>query len=458
MNMSDKSTNPKGTKDYGPNELLSIRFIKNKVRKVFISFGYSEIETPSIEKRVTLYEKYGDEGDKFIFNIINSGEKVKKADINALSAGKLNQFVSSISEKGLRFDLTVPLARFVAQHFNQINFPFKRFQIQKVWRSDRPQRGRFQEFTQCDVDAIGSDSLFLEYEMIQIYSRVFKELGLNDVKIKINHREILNSIADKIGLNKKFNEFIILIDKRDKIGSEKLRSLLKKDLKIKDSDIDYLFELFRYSGKFSDFISKLKSEFLDQKSRKAFDEINQIYEMIDGSDDLVEIEFDLSLARGLNYYTGFIFEVIYPDSSFGSLGGGGRYSDLTKSFGVDNLPGIGISFGLERIHLLMNEKNIFPNLKVISNDILIINFDINFINEIKYIIDSLRDLGRNVFVYPDSVKISKQFSFADKNKFNIVLIYGQVEKDAGNIKTRFLDTGQEQIYKLKNFIFEFSKM
>ena len=445
-------------KDYGPNELLSIRFIKNKVRKVFISFGYSEIETPSIEKRVTLYEKYGDEGDKFIFNIINSGEKVKKADINALSAGKLNQFVSSISEKGLRFDLTVPLARFVAQHFNQINFPFKRFQIQKVWRSDRPQRGRFQEFTQCDVDAIGSDSLFLEYEMIQIYSRVFKELGLNDVKIKINHREILNSIADKIGLNKKFNEFIILIDKRDKIGSEKLRSLLKKDLKIKDSDIDYLFELFRYSGKFSDFISKLKSEFLDQKSRKAFDEINQIYEMIDGSDDLVEIEFDLSLARGLNYYTGFIFEVIYPDSSFGSLGGGGRYSDLTKSFGVDNLPGIGISFGLERIHLLMNEKNIFPNLKVISNDILIINFDINFINEIKYIIDSLRDLGRNVFVYPDSVKISKQFSFADKNKFNIVLIYGQVEKDAGNIKTRFLDTGQEQIYKLKNFIFEFSKM
>ena len=228
--MSDKSTNPKGTKDYGPIELLSRRFIINTIRNVFISFGYSEIETPSIEKRLTLYEKYGEEGDRFIFNIINSGDKVKKADINALSSGKLNQFVSSISEKGLRFDLTVPLARFVAQHFNEISFPFKRFQIQKVWRSDRPQRGRLQEFTQCDADVIGSDSLFLEYEMIQIYSKIFKKLGLKDVIIKVNHREILNSIANKIGLIDKFSEFIILVDKKDKIGVEKLRDLLKKDL------------------------------------------------------------------------------------------------------------------------------------------------------------------------------------------------------------------------------------
>ena len=456
--MSNKSTNPKGTKDYGPSELISIRFIINKIRNVFISFGYSEIETPSIEKRATLYEKYGDEGDKFIFNIINSGEKVKKADVKSLSAGKLNQFVSSISEKGLRFDLTVPLARFVAQHFNDINFPFKRFQIQKVWRSDRPQRGRFQEFTQCDVDAIGSDSLLLEYEMIQIYSKVFRELGLKNVKIKINHRQILNSIANKIGIGNNFNEFITLIDKKNKIGSEKLRNLLRGDLSIRDHNVDYLFELFKYSGNFSDLIKKITNEFSDAKSNEAIEEIKQIYELMKDSKNLVEIEFDLSLARGLNYYTGLIYEVVDPNSSIGSLGGGGRYSDLTKSFGVDNLPGIGISFGLERIYLLMNEKNLFPSLKVPSNDILIINFDINFVNEIKQIIDGLRNLGRNVFVFPDSIKISKQFSFADKNKFNVVIIYGQAEKDGGNIKIRIMDNGSEKLFKLKNFVHEFSRM
>ena len=452
--MSNKSTNPKGTKDYGPEELVSRRFITNTIRKVFISFGYSEIETPSIEKRVTLYEKYGDEGDKFIFNIVNSGEKIKKADIEALSSGKLNQFVSSISEKGLRFDLTVPLARFVAQHFNEINFPFKRFQIEKVWRSDRPQRGRFQEFTQCDVDAIGSNSLILEFEMIQIYSKVFMELGLKDVKIKINHREILNLIANRVGISDRFNEFIILVDKRDKIGSKKLRSLLKKDLKINDGNLDYLFGLFNLSGKLSNFLNVIKREF----STKVAEEINLICEMIGESTDLVDIEFDMSLARGLNYYTGLIYEVVAPNSSLGSLGGGGRYSDLTKSFGVDNLSGIGISFGLERIHILMNEKNIFPPLKVLSNDILIINFDFNFLSEINHIIDKLRDLGRNVFVYPDSVKISKQFSFANKNNFNTVLIYGQAEKDSSSIKIKSMENEKERIYKIENFISKFSKL
>ncbi len=294
--------------------------------------------------------------------------------------------------------------------------------------------------------------------MIQIYSKVFSELGLKDVKIKVNHRQILNSIANKIGISDSFNEFITLIDKKDKIGSEKLRNLLRVDLGIRDSSIDYLFELFRYSGNFSDLIKKITNEFSDALSIKAIDEINKIYGMMENSDELVEIEFDLSLARGLNYYTGLIYEVVDPYSSIGSLGGGGRYSDLTKSFGVDNLSGIGISFGLERIHLLMNEKNLFPTMKVLSNDILIINFDMNFVNEIQQIIDGLRDLGRNVFVFPDSIKISKQFSFADKNKFNFVIIYGQAEKDGGNIKIRIMDNGSEKLFKLKNFVHEFSKM
>ncbi len=454
--MSDKSINPKGTKDYGPIELLSRRFIINTIRKVFISFGYSEIETPSMEKRLTLYEKYGEEGDKFIFNIINSGDKVKKADVKALSSGKLNQFVSSISEKGLRFDLTVPLARFVAQHFNEISFPFKRFQIQKVWRSDRPQRGRYQEFTQCDADVIGSDSLFLEYEMIQIYSNIFKKLGLKDVIIKVNHREILNSIARKIGLIDNFNEFIILVDKKEKIGVEKLREVLKKDLKIKDSHLDDLFELFEFSGKLSDFIKKITDEFTDSKSVPVIEEINQFYNLIKDSNDLVEVEFDLSLARGLNYYTGLIFEISHPSSSLGSLGGGGRYSDLTKSFGVDNLSGIGISFGLERIHLLMNEKGVLPTLTNPSNDILVINFHANFINDLEDITESLRGAGKSIFVYPDSVKISKQFSFANKNKFHSILIYGQEEKDSGVIKIRTMNNGKEKLFKFKKFISEFS--
>ena len=240
--MSNKPKNPKGTRDFDPLTLQRRRYIINIIRSVFLSYGYNEIETPSIEKRSTLYQKYGSEGDKFIFNIINSGEKIRKADINSFSNEKFNDFISSISEKGLRFDLTVPLARYVSQHQNEISFPFKRFQIQNVWRADRPQKGRFQEFTQCDADVVGSNSILLEYEMLQLFSDVFKKLKLDNVRVRINHRKVLNAIAKKIGIKDNFNEFIILLDKIDKIGIENVKNEFKSKFQI-NNEIDKLFEL-----------------------------------------------------------------------------------------------------------------------------------------------------------------------------------------------------------------------
>tara|TARA_B100001057_G_scaffold150623_1_gene150523 strand:- start:5393 stop:6763 length:1371 start_codon:yes stop_codon:yes gene_type:complete len=456
--MSQSPSNPKGTRDFNPLTLKRRRYIIDTIKSVFTSFGYNEIETPSIEKRNTLYQKYGSEGDKFIFNIINSGEKVKKADIKSFNNEKYNDFISSLSEKGLRFDLTVPLARYVSQHQSEISFPFKRFQIQNVWRADRPQKGRYQEFTQCDADVIGSNSIMLEYEMLQLFSYVFRKLKLDSVNIRINHRRVLNKIANHIGIFEDFNEFLVIIDKIDKIGIDKAKEEVKN--KFKDlRDIDELFEMISKKMSPKTYLNNLKSNFLDHDDDNLLDEIETLSKLITNDKKLINIEFDFSLARGLEYYTGLIYEVsLGSDSEIGSLGGGGRYENLTEAFNLKDNSGIGISFGLDRIYHVIDEKNLFPKDLSLNNDILVINFGKKYLIEIFEKINQLRANGWNVSIYPDNNKLSKQFTYSNKNNFNFALIYGESESQKNCIKLKNLETGSEIEYELKKFIQNFLKM
>ena len=449
--MSNKPKNPKGTRDFDPLTLQRRRYIINIIRSVFLSYGYNEIETPSIEKRSTLYQKYGSEGDKFIFNIINSGEKIRKADINSFNNEKFNDFISSISEKGLRFDLTVPLARYVSQHQNEISFPFKRFQIQNVWRADRPQKGRFQEFTQCDADVVGSNSILLEYEMLQLFSDVFKKLKLDNVRVRINHRKVLNAIAKKIGIKDNFNEFIILLDKIDKIGIENVKNEFKSKFQI-NNEIDKLFELIIKKSSAQNYLEVLKNDYLSENDKDLINELELLIDLIEKNKDLVEIDFDLSLARGLEYYTGLIYEVSMDSmSEIGSIGAGGRYEDLTEAFNLKDNSGIGISFGLERIYLILEKNDLFPKNITIGNDILVINFGSKYISNISKNINQLRLAGRRIFVYPDNIKLSKQFAYSDKNDFKHVIIYGESENEKNIVKVRNMVSGKEEIFDIENF-------
>ena len=449
--MSNKPKNPKGTRDFDPLTLQRRRYIINIIRSVFLSYGYNEIETPSIEKRSTLYQKYGSEGDKFIFNIINSGEKIRKADINSFNNEKFNDFISSISEKGLRFDLTVPLARYVSQHQNEISFPFKRFQIQNVWRADRPQKGRFQEFTQCDADVVGSNSILLEYEMLQLFSDVFKKLKLDNVIVRINHRKVLNAIAKKIGIKDNFNEFIILLDKIDKIGIENVKNEFKSKFQI-NNEIDKLFELITKKSSPQNYLEGLKNDYLSENDKDLINELELLIDLTEKNKDLVGIDFDLSLARGLEYYTGLIYEVSMDSmSEIGSIGAGGRYEDLTEAFNLKDNSGIGISFGLERIYLILEKNDLFPKNITIGNDILVINFGSNYISNIAKNINQLRLAGRKIFVYPDNIKLSKQFAYSDKNDFKYVIIYGESENEKNIVKVRNMISGKEEIFDIENF-------
>ena len=445
-----KPTIPKGTRDYHPEIVLKRNYIIDIITDVFTKYGYLEIQTPSFEKRETLSGKYGNEGDRLIFNILNSGEKVRKADIKALNENKTTEFINSISEKALRYDLTVPLARYVSQHQNEIKFPFRRFQIQNVWRADRPQKGRYQEFTQCDADVIGSDSTYLEYEMIQMYSNVFKNLGFQKIQIKVNHREILSSICRKIELNDNFIDFVTILDKLNKIGSEKVIYELKDKLGLKDKFCPLLNQIFE-SNNSSHALSLINEQFIDNdNSKKAFSELKTLFDLT--LNNKFDVLLDLTLARGLDYYTGVIYEVVsLTNSEIGSIGGGGRYKNLTERFNANNLSGIGISFGLERIYHLMDDNNLFPDEITSPNDILVINFGNEFIHDISIIVNELRT-ERNVSIYPDFVKLSKQFTYADKNKYNYVLIYGKEEAEEKVIKIKNLKTGNENKHKLDDSI------
>ena len=445
--MSNTPSNPKGTRDFLPSELSKRNFIIDILKKNFKNFGFSEIETPALEKTSTLLGKYGNEGDRLVFKILNSGEKVKKADIIALKSNDLKSFTKSVAEKGLQYDLTVPLARYVAQHQNSLTFPFKRFQIQSVWRADRPQHGRFQEFTQCDADVVGNNSIVQEIELIKLYDKIFSELGFDDLVFKINHRLILKGIADYLGLKTNLNEFISIIDKLDKIGLDSVVNKIKE--KFKDVSFSKLENLLKNKSLNFENISLLLKDSL--LAKKGIEDLKSVFDFISSKSINNEIRFDLTLARGLNYYTGTIIEVVSKsNTSLGSLGGGGRYDDLTSLFNMKNTSGVGISFGLDRIFILMEEKTLFPNYLKNSFDIIIINFGIKYLKEIYSFIDLLRNENNKVLIFPDKVKLNKQFSYANKHNAEYAIIFGENEFNNKEIIIKNMIKGTQSVHDLKD--------
>ena len=445
--MSNTPSNPKGTRDFLPSELSKRNYIIDILKKNFKRFGFSEIETPALEKTSTLLGKYGNEGDRLVFKILNSGEKVKKADINALKSNDLKSFTKSVSEKGLRYDLTVPLARYVAQHQNNLTFPFKRFQIQSVWRADRPQHGRFQEFTQCDADVVGNNSIFQEIELIKLYDRIFSELGFDDLIFKINHRLILKGIADYIGLDDNLNEFVSIIDKLDKIGLDSVIDEIKE--KFKYVSISKLENLLKNKSLSFENISLILKDI--PLAKKGLEDLKSVFDFISSKSIKNEIRFDLTLARGLNYYTGTIVEVVSKSNTrLGSLGGGGRYDDLTSLFNMKNTSGVGISFGLDRIFILMEEKKLFPNYLKNSFDIIIINFGIKYLKEIYSFIDLLRNENNKVLIFPDKVKLNKQFSYANKHNARYAILFGEDEFNNNEIIIKNMIKGTQSVHDLKD--------
>jgi histidyl-tRNA synthetase len=445
--MSRSPSNPKGTRDFLPSTLSKRNYIIDIIKDNFKLFGFLEIETPALEKNSTLLGKYGNEGDRLVFKILNSGDKVKKADVNSLKQNNLSAFTDSISEKGLRYDLTVPLARFVAQHQNELVFPFKRYQIQNVWRADRPQHGRFQEFTQCDADVIGPKSIIQEIELIKLYDAVFSQLGFNDIIFKINHRSILTALANYIGAQNKLNEFISIIDKIDKIGLENVLEEVKK--LINNDSVSKLSTLLIENENSMQTLNDLFGD--TSQAKNGIDELTSILEFINDNKCLNnEIKFDITLARGLNYYTGTIIEVVSKsNTALGSLGGGGRYDNLTSLFNLKNTSGVGISFGLDRIYLEMEEKKMFPDDLDNHFDIVVINFGLNYIKKLYPVIDSLRKNGKKISIYPEKTKLNKQFSYADKYKATYAILMGENEFNNNEIIIKNMKDGTQSCHSIK---------
>ena len=427
--MAQKPSIPKGTRDFNPEQVAKRNYIFKTIQDVFENYGFQPIETHSFENSETLMGKYGDEGDRLIFKILNSGDYLKNVDDEDISKRNLNKITPKLSEKALRYDLTVPFARYVVQNQNDIVFPFKRYQIQPVWRADRPQKGRFREFYQCDADVVGSNSLLQEVEFVQLYDSVFTALNLKGTTIKINNRKILAGIAEVIGAKDKLIDFTVALDKLDKIGEEKVKQEML-DKGISQSGINELQPLFNLSGSFTDQVQMLKT--ILNTSDEGLQGIKEL-EFIDNAIQKLKLEtaslqLDVTLARGLNYYTGAIFEVSAPEGvKIGSIGGGGRYDDLTGIFGMSNMSGVGISFGLDRIYLVMEELDLFPKTVSKTLDVLFINFgDSEALYSLKSI-KSLRDNGINAELYPDNAKMKKQMQHANKRNIPFVVLVGEQE-------------------------------
>ena len=415
------------------------------IKSNFEKFGFQPIETPSFENSETLMGKYGEEGDRLIFKILNSGDYLAKANATHLENKDSTKLTSTISEKALRYDLTVPFARYVVQHQNEIEFPFKRYQIQPVWRADRPQKGRFREFFQCDADVVGSKSLWQEVELVQLYDTVFTDLGLNGVTIKINNRKILSGIAEVIGASDKLIDFTVALDKLDKIGEDGVKKeMIEKG--ISEMAITKVQPLFGFTGTISEKINQLSDLLTDsEEGRKGVDELRFICDNVAklGLKTAI-LDLDVTLARGLNYYTGAIFEVAPPKSvSMGSIGGGGRYDDLTGIFGLKNLSGVGISFGLDRIYLVVEELNLFPETVTETSKALFLNYGDEESFYALQAIQKLRASGIKVELYPDNAKVAKQFQHADKRTIPFAVIVGEQEMASHTYSLKNLLTGEQ---------------
>jgi len=445
--MSQKLNKPKGTRDFSSLELKKRNYLLKVLRDSFKSFNFQEIQTPSFENLSTLTDKYGDEEDSLMFKILSSGEKVKKADINSLNDGKLSKFANSISDKALRYDLTVPLSRFVQQNLNEITLPFKRFQTQLVWRADRPQKGRYREFLQCDVDIIGEKNFLNEVECIKVYDHVFENLGLPKLVLRINNREILEGISKIMNLES-LSEISSTLDKSDKIGIDGVVDELSKK-GIDNESIDKLMFFLNIDGSNENKIDIVRKEFNNENiSSNAIDSIEKIINTCSQFKlNNIEIEFDLSLARGLGYYTGTIVEVSSPkDFSLGSIGGGGRYDDLVQK-NNPKLSGFGISFGFDRIFLILEELNLFPNLLDSSKSFLFLNFGTDKISNFIDSVNQLRKDGIVCEIYPDDVKIKKQLDYANKKGIDFVVIIGDDELKKDLFKVKDMSKGEESTYK-----------
>jgi histidyl-tRNA synthetase len=441
--MAQKPSIPKGTRDFSPVEMVRRNYIFDTIKSVFKLYGYLPIETPAMENLSTLLGKYGDEGDKLLFKILNSGDFLKKVPGDKLQNPEAGEVVKYISEKGLRYDLTVPFARYVVQHRNDITFPFKRFQIQPVWRADRPQKGRYREFFQCDVDVIGSRSLLNEVELVQIINDIFEKLKISTT-ISLNNRKILYGIAEYIGETEKFTAITVAIDKLDKIGIEKVKEELRLS-GISEKAIEQMAEILGFEGTTEQklaFIGKLIES--TETGRKGIDELTTVFNYLKDINLTSVVSFDLTLARGLNYYTGAIIEVKANDVQMGSICGGGRYDDLTGIFGLPDVSGVGVSFGADRIYDVMLEKNLFPDDTSATTHVLFINFGKE---EEKYClpyVGRLREKGINTEMFPDAAKLKKQMNYANNKNIPFVVLAGENEVNSNTFTLKNMNTGTQE--------------
>ena len=452
--MAQKPSIPKGTRDFSPTEVAQRNYIFSTIKEVFEVYGFQPIETPSFENSSTLMGKYGDEGDRLIFKILNSGDYLKKVDANLLTSKDSLKITSKISEKALRYDLTVPFARYVVQHQNEIEFPFKRYQMQPVWRADRPQKGRFREFYQCDADVVGSKGLWQEVEFVQLYDAVFSKLKLVGTTIKLNNRKILAGIAEIIGAKDKLIDFTVALDKLDKIGAAGVTNeMLSKG--ISEEAIQKVQPLFNFTGSNQDKLNQLQE--LLAESEEGLQGVKELRFVVDNIEILglesANLELDVTLARGLNYYTGAIYEVSAPEGvAMGSIGGGGRYDDLTGIFGLKDVSGVGISFGLDRIYLVLEELNLFDVVELPKPKVLFINFGEK---EAAYCMKALAGLRKNNIkseLYPDAAKMKKQLNYANRREIPFVVLVGSTEIENKNYTLKNMQTGDQQVCSLKELL------
>lgn len=441
--MANKPSLPKGTRDFSPAEMVKRNYIMDTLRKVFQGSGYQPIETPSFENYETLMGKYGEEGDRLIFKILKSGDYLAKAPEGFLAEKDSKRLTPSISDKALRYDLTVPFARFVVQNNHQLEMPFKRYQIQPVWRADRPQKGRFREFYQCDCDVVGSNSLWQEVELVKIYDRAFTQLGL-DTQIRINNRKILAGLADYLGEADRIIDFTVALDKLDKIGVEGvLKELTQKGFS--EDSLEKVKTIIQIQGSDREKLNVLKGLLVDSEvGLKGIEELEFVLDQCAALGmESAQLILDLTLARGLNYYTGAIFEVVSTEVSMGSIGGGGRYDDLTGIFGLKNVSGVGISFGLDRIYLVLDELNKFPSANPTITQVLFVNFgDAEALESYRWMA-KLQAEGINCELYPSSAKLKKQMDYANRKNIPYVVLMGSKEIENQMAMVKDMEAGEQ---------------
>lgn len=441
--MAQKPSIPKGTRDFSPIEMAKRNYIFNTIKEVFLLYGFQQIETPAMENLSTLMGKYGEEGDKLLFKMLNSGDYLKNAPAELLEQHDYIHLIPKISEKGLRYDLTVPFARYVVMHRNDIQFPFKRYQIQPVWRADRPQKGRYREFYQCDADVVGSDSLMNEIELVGMIDEVFKRFGIN-VIIKINNRKVLSGIAEVIGAPDKIVDITVAIDKIDKIGLENVNAeLLEKGLS--QDAVDALQPLLTLSGSNEEKLATLSTLLASSEvGMNGVEELRYVLTNSEAQQPKGVVELDVSLARGLNYYTGTIIEVKAKDVAIGSITGGGRYDNLTGVFGMSGTSGVGISFGADRIYDVLNTLELYPKDTLASTKVLFVNFgEKEGAQSLQYVM-KLRANGIPAEIYPDSTKMKKQMSYANEKNVAYVAMVGETEMANGSIALKCMETGEQE--------------